>query len=126
MRDAVSHLRELDGPEVHTPVVLAVRGPKAQALASEVADTVTFATTATDTRADVEELARGFRSTRDVELALHVPVIGDGIAAFMASPREIDPPALHEADSMLVLPDDPMAAIEEVQRRREELGSPTS
>src|SRR4029079_13483883 len=33
MRDAVSHLRELDGPEVHTPVVLAVRGPKAQALA---------------------------------------------------------------------------------------------
>jgi alkanesulfonate monooxygenase SsuD/methylene tetrahydromethanopterin reductase-like flavin-dependent oxidoreductase (luciferase family) len=122
VRAAVSQLRELDGTDVHTPVVMAVRGPRAQALASEVADTVTFVLRATDTRDAVAELARGFSSTRDVELALHVPVVGDGIAAFMASPREIDPPALHEADSMLVLPDDPMAAIEEVQRRREELG----
>ena len=122
VREAVSQLRDLDGPEVHTPVVMAVRGPKAQALASEVADTVTFVLRASDTRAEVAELARGFTSTRDVELALHVPVVGDGIAAFMASAREIDPAALHDADSMLVLPDDPAAAIEEVQRRREELG----
>jgi alkanesulfonate monooxygenase SsuD/methylene tetrahydromethanopterin reductase-like flavin-dependent oxidoreductase (luciferase family) len=122
VRAAVSQLRDLDGPGLHTPVVMAVRGPKAQALASEVADTVTFSTASTDTRAEVADLALGFRSTRDVELALHVPVVGDGVAAFMASARETDPAALREAASLLGLPDDPAAAIEEVQRRREELG----
>jgi alkanesulfonate monooxygenase SsuD/methylene tetrahydromethanopterin reductase-like flavin-dependent oxidoreductase (luciferase family) len=122
VRDTVAQLRELDGAEGHTPVVMAVRGPRAQALASEVADTVTFVLRPTDTRDEVADLARGFRSIRDVELALHVPVVGDGIAPFMASAREIDPPALRHADSMLVLPEDPGAAIEEVQRRRDELG----
>jgi alkanesulfonate monooxygenase SsuD/methylene tetrahydromethanopterin reductase-like flavin-dependent oxidoreductase (luciferase family) len=122
VRETVFQLRELDGPEVHTPVVMAVRGPKAQALAGEVADTVTFVLRPTDTREEVAHLALGFTSTRDVELALHVPVVGDGIAAFMASAREIDPAALRGADSMLVLPEDPGAAIEEVQRRRDELG----
>ena len=121
-RETVSQLRELDGPGRHTPVVMAVRGPKAQALAGEVADTVTFVLRPADTRQDVADLVLGLTSSRDVELALHVPVVGDGIAAFMASAREIDGPALHEADSMLVLPDDPRAAIEEVQRRRDELG----
>jgi alkanesulfonate monooxygenase SsuD/methylene tetrahydromethanopterin reductase-like flavin-dependent oxidoreductase (luciferase family) len=33
VRDTVTSLRELDGPDLHTPVVMAVRGPKAQALA---------------------------------------------------------------------------------------------
>src|SRR5690348_10716966 len=43
VRESVTALRELDGPDLHTPVVMAVRGPKAQALAAEIADTVTFA-----------------------------------------------------------------------------------
>src|SRR5215470_1897132 len=43
VRETVTALRDLDGPDLHTPVVMAVRGPKAQALAAEVADTVTFA-----------------------------------------------------------------------------------
>src|SRR5690606_39336372 len=43
MRETVAALRELDGPDRHTPVVMAVSGPKARALAAEVADTVTFA-----------------------------------------------------------------------------------
>lgn len=41
VRDAVTSLRELDGSDLHTPVVMAVRGPKARALAAELADTVT-------------------------------------------------------------------------------------
>ena len=120
--EAVAQLRELDGPEVHTPVVMAVRGPKAQALAGELADTVTFVLGPADSRAAVTDLVRGFTPSRQVELALHVPVVGDGIAPFMASAREIDPAALRESDSMLVLSDDPGAAIEELLRRREELG----
>src|SRR3954462_11361879 len=32
VRDAVTSLRDLDGPDFHTPVAMAVRGPKARAL----------------------------------------------------------------------------------------------
>jgi alkanesulfonate monooxygenase SsuD/methylene tetrahydromethanopterin reductase-like flavin-dependent oxidoreductase (luciferase family) len=121
VRDAVTALRALDGPDLHTPVVMAVRGPKAQALAAELADTVTFALLPAEPRADVERLVRGFRTTRDVELALHVPVIGDAVAPFMAPP-DTDAAALRAADSLAILPDDPVAAAEEVHRRREAIG----
>jgi hypothetical protein len=50
-----------------------------------------------------------------------VPVIGDAVAPFMAPP-DTDPAALRAADSLAVLPDDPAAAAEEIQRRREEIG----
>jgi hypothetical protein len=121
MRETVAALRDLDGPDLHTPVVMAVRGPKAQALAAEVADTVTFAVLAGEPRVEVARLARDFRAIRDVELALHVPVIGDTVAPFMAPP-DTDPAALRAADSLAILPDDPAAAAEEIQRRREEIG----
>lgn len=42
MRETVAALRTFDGPDLHTPVVMAVSGPKSQALALEVADAVTF------------------------------------------------------------------------------------
>jgi len=121
LRETVATLRGLDGPDLHTPVVMAVRGPKAQALAAEVADTVTFAVMPGESRADVARLARDFRAIRDIELALHVPVIGDRVAPFMAPP-DTDPAALRVADSLAILPDDPAAAAEEIHRRREEMG----
>jgi alkanesulfonate monooxygenase SsuD/methylene tetrahydromethanopterin reductase-like flavin-dependent oxidoreductase (luciferase family) len=121
VRETVTALRDLDGPDRHTPVVLAVRGPKAQALAAEVADTVTFAMMPGESRARLGQLARDFRATRDIELALHVSVIGDGVAPFMAPP-DTDPAELRAADSLAILPRDPAAAIEEIQRRREEIG----
>jgi hypothetical protein len=74
-----------------------------------------------DSRVEVARLVRDFRAIRDVELALHVPVIGDTVAPFMAPP-DTDPAALRAADSLAVLSDDPAAAAEEIQRRREELG----
>src|SRR5213080_1978537 len=40
VRETVTILRELDGPPLYTPVVMAVHGPKAQALAADIADTV--------------------------------------------------------------------------------------
>jgi alkanesulfonate monooxygenase SsuD/methylene tetrahydromethanopterin reductase-like flavin-dependent oxidoreductase (luciferase family) len=121
VRETVTALRELDGPERHTPVVMAVRGPKAQALAAEVADTVTFVVPPGEPGHKTRELARNFRSTRDIELALHVSVVGDGVAPFMASP-DTDPAALRALGSLATLPGDPGAAAEEIQRRREELG----
>src|SRR4029077_11706344 len=76
VRDAVTSLRDLDGPDLHTPVAMAVRGPKARALAVELADTVTFASTPADSRAEIMRLAVDFRAIRDVELALHIAVVG--------------------------------------------------
>jgi hypothetical protein len=66
-------------------------------------------------------LAAEFRAVRDVELALHVPVVGDAVAPFM-TPPDTDPAALRAADSLAVLPRDPAAAAEEILRRREESG----
>src|SRR5207249_5486487 len=96
-------------------------GPKAQALAIDLADTVTFALLPGESRTDVARLAHNFRAKRDVELALHVSVIGDTVAPFMAPP-DTDPAALRAADSLAILPADPAAAAEEIQRRREEIG----
>jgi alkanesulfonate monooxygenase SsuD/methylene tetrahydromethanopterin reductase-like flavin-dependent oxidoreductase (luciferase family) len=121
VRDAVTLLRDLDGPDLHTPVVMAVRGPKARALAADLADTVTFAAMPGDSRADIVAMAAEFHGVHDVELALHVSVVGDAVSPFMASP-DTDPAALHAADSLSALPGDPAAAIEEVLRRREENG----
>jgi alkanesulfonate monooxygenase SsuD/methylene tetrahydromethanopterin reductase-like flavin-dependent oxidoreductase (luciferase family) len=121
VRDAVTSLRQLDGPDLYTPVVMAARGPKARALATELADTVTFAAMPGDSRARIMRLAAEFRTFRDVELALHVPVVGDAVAPFM-TPPDTDPAALRAADSLAVLPADPAAATEEISRRREESG----
>lgn len=120
VRETVEALRDLDGSDLHTPVAMAVLGPKARALAAEVADTVTFAL-GDQPRAEVERLARDFRTVGGVELALAVPVIGDAVAPHMAPP-DTDPAALRAADALTVLPDDPAAAVEEIQRRREEIG----
>src|SRR5262249_19563981 len=57
VREIVTALRDLDGPDLHTPVAMAVRGPKAQALAAEVADTVTFMTLPAEPRAELRQLA---------------------------------------------------------------------
>jgi alkanesulfonate monooxygenase SsuD/methylene tetrahydromethanopterin reductase-like flavin-dependent oxidoreductase (luciferase family) len=121
VREAVTRLRELDGPDLRTPVAMAAGGPKAMALAAEVADTVTIALMPEESRGAVAQAVRAFPATRDVELSQHVAVVGDTRAAFMAPP-DIDPAALRAADSLAYLPADPPAAAEELQRRREELG----
>lgn len=121
VRDTVTTLRELDGPGYRTPVVMAVRGRRAMELAADLADTVTFAVMPGETRADVAQRVGSFRATRNVELSQHVAVIGNAVAPFMA-PSDTDPDQLRALDSLAILPADHVAAAEELQRRREELG----
>jgi alkanesulfonate monooxygenase SsuD/methylene tetrahydromethanopterin reductase-like flavin-dependent oxidoreductase (luciferase family) len=121
MRETVERLREFDGPEQHTPVIMAVAGPKTDALALEVADGITFVLPPDADRAATTQRACDIASRRDVELSQHVAVVGDGIAPFMAPPN-LDTAALHAADSLVVLPSDPAAAADEIERRREEIG----
>lgn len=103
VRQTVAALRELDGGSRHTPVAMAVSGPKARALAAEIADTVTFAMAPSESRAAVEQRIRDFHSTRAVELSMHVPVVGDAVSPFMAPPTT-DTTALRAADSLAYLP----------------------
>src|SRR4029453_14753605 len=86
VRETVMSLRELDGSDLYTPVAMAVRGPKAQALAADLADTVTFAAMPGDSRAEMMRLAGGLLAIRNGESALHVPVVGDAVAPFMTRP----------------------------------------
>ena len=81
----------------------------------------TFVARPNEPRAETVRMAAEFPATRDIELALHVPVIGDSVAAFMAAP-DTDPAALRAVDSLAVLPSDPAAAADEIQRRRDEIG----
>ena len=121
VRDTVARLRELDGSSVHTPVAMAVIGPKARALAAEIADIVTFAMAPDEPRVAVERRIHEFQPTRDVELSMHIPVVGDAVSPFMA-PSDTDTAALRDADSLAYLPPDPAAAADELRRRREETG----
>jgi len=121
VRAVVTALRELDGPDLHTPVAMAVGGPKGLAVAAELADTVTFVMPHTETRTETMQRVRDLDNRRAVELALHVPVIGDSVAPFMAGP-DTDAAAIRAADSLAFLPGDPAAAAEEILRRREEIG----
>ena len=121
VRETVTTLRKLDGTDLHTPVAMAVRGPKARTLAADIADTVTFAMMPTDKRSDIVRAAQDFRAVKDVELAMHVSVVGDTVAPFMAPPS-IDPVALRAARSLAILPEDPAAAADEIEECREEAG----
>ena len=121
VRQTVAALRALDGEQVHTPVAMAVIGPKARAMAAEIADTVTFAMAPNEPRADVVERVRDFNTTREVELSMHIPVVGNTVSPFMAPP-DTDTAALRAADSLAYLPPDTPAAAEELRRRREETG----
>ncbi|MFB6720857.1 LLM class flavin-dependent oxidoreductase [Kribbella sp. NPDC056345] len=121
MRETVAALRRYDGPDLHTPVVMAVSGPKSQELALEVADAVTFVLPTDDDRAETTNRVRNFPGDRALELGQHVAAVGDRVAPFMAPP-DLDTAALRAVDSLVILPSDPEAAADEIQRRREEIG----
>ncbi|HEY8545391.1 MAG TPA: LLM class flavin-dependent oxidoreductase [Acidimicrobiales bacterium] len=124
VREVVAELRRFDGPDRRTPVAMAARGPQALAVAAEVADTVAVALMPGDDRAGITRVVRDFRAAhpgKDIELAQQVPVVGDTFGAHLGVPSP-DLAALHAADALEALPADPAAAIEELQRRREEIG----
>jgi alkanesulfonate monooxygenase SsuD/methylene tetrahydromethanopterin reductase-like flavin-dependent oxidoreductase (luciferase family) len=121
VRDAIAELRRLDGPDRRTPVIMAVRGPKARALAAEAADIITIGMMPGDTREQIEEVARDIRATSDAPLALHVSIVGDTKAPFMAGPDAV-PAEFRAARSLAYLPADPAAAADELLQRREECG----
>ncbi len=120
----IEELRALDG-ERHTPVLMAVGGPRAQRVAAEHADIVTIAVGALGSRAEVAariEEVREAAAGRTILLALNVFVVGDstppGLERFIGASAE----ELRQSDSLAWLPGEPAAMREELERRVRELG----
>ena len=127
VKQTVAHLRELDG-EQHTPVLMAAAGPKALALAAEIADIVTLAGGPFATRGEFAAMAAGLRATAgaradEIELAMNIFVVGDEVPPWVQGFIGADAEALIAADSLTMLRGDVDAMVDELQRRREAFGT---
>ncbi|GAA3524432.1 LLM class flavin-dependent oxidoreductase [Amycolatopsis ultiminotia] len=122
--DTISHVRRLDGEE-HTPVMVAAGGPRARRLAGERADIVTLADGVLTSRADFAEHAAEVRAAageREVELAMNIFVVGDQVPPQVRSFIAVDADTLRAHESLTIVPADPSALADELERRREEYG----
>jgi alkanesulfonate monooxygenase SsuD/methylene tetrahydromethanopterin reductase-like flavin-dependent oxidoreductase (luciferase family) len=124
---AIDSLRQLDGPDRHTPVLVAAGGPKARALAADKADIVTLATGALTPRDEVASMAADLRTkagsrAEDIELAMNLFVVGDEVPPHTERFLGADAATLVAQDSLALLRGDTHAMIEELHRRREQFG----
>jgi probable F420-dependent oxidoreductase len=127
VRDSIAALRERDGDQRHTPVMIAAGGPKALELAAETADIVAVAATPTSTHDDVRGLVDVLgRSAGDrmaeIELALNLFLVGDDVQPWMRRFLQIDPAELHRLNSPGALRGTPREMADQLLRRRDELG----
>ncbi len=123
----IDAVHELDGPDLHTRVLVAAGGPKARALAAEKADIVSIAADPLTPRQAVADAIAEVRATAgtradDVEFAMNLFAVGDDIPPHAKQATGADPAQLIAADSLVLLPGDPPAMIYELQRRREQIG----
>ena len=122
----IDHLRELDGT-AHTPVLMAVAGPKARALAAAKADIITLATGPLATRDEVEQMVTEVHQlagdrAEHIELAMNLFVIGEQIPPWTESFIGADAATLIAHDSLTMLRGDTTQMADELQRRRDRFG----
>lgn len=124
---SIDRLRELDGDR-HTPVLMAVAGRKALAVAAAKADIVTIAMGPLASRADMARIARDLRAAAgqrasSLELLLNVFVIGDDVPAWMQQFLGADAATLIAHDSLAILRGSVREMADELQRRRDAFGA---
>jgi alkanesulfonate monooxygenase SsuD/methylene tetrahydromethanopterin reductase-like flavin-dependent oxidoreductase (luciferase family) len=119
----IEELRTLDG-ERHTPVLMAVGGPRAQRVAAEHADIVTIAIGPLGSREDVAARIEEVRAAggRTIPLALNVFVVGDTAPPWLERFIGASVEELRRRDSLAWLPAEPAAMRDELERRVRELG----
>jgi alkanesulfonate monooxygenase SsuD/methylene tetrahydromethanopterin reductase-like flavin-dependent oxidoreductase (luciferase family) len=127
VKQTVAHLRELDG-ETHTPVLMAAAGPRALALAAEIADIVTVAAGPFATRDEVAAMTAGFRETAgsrvaEIEVAMNLFVVGDEVPPWVRGFIGADAEQLIAADSLTILRGSVDEMADELRRRRDVLGT---
>lgn len=124
---SIDRLRELDADR-HTPVLMAISGRKALAVAAAKADIVTIAIGPLGSRADMARLADELRSAAgprasSLELLLNVFVIGDDMPAWMQQFLGADAAALIAHDSLAMLRGSTREMADELERRRDAFGT---
>jgi alkanesulfonate monooxygenase SsuD/methylene tetrahydromethanopterin reductase-like flavin-dependent oxidoreductase (luciferase family) len=127
VRDSIAALRELDGEQWHTPVMIAAGGPNALGLAAAEADIVALAAAPSTPRATVVALAADLRSragdrAEAIELALNLFLVGDEVQPWMRRFMDVDPGELHRQDSPGAVRGTPREMADQLLRRRDELG----
>jgi alkanesulfonate monooxygenase SsuD/methylene tetrahydromethanopterin reductase-like flavin-dependent oxidoreductase (luciferase family) len=127
VKQTVAHLRELDG-EQYTPVLMAASGPKALALAAEIADIVTVAAGALASRDEFGAMVTSLRAAagaraEEIELAMNLFVVGDEVPPWTKGFIGADIDDLIAADSLTLLRGDVDAMVDELQRRRDAFGT---
>jgi alkanesulfonate monooxygenase SsuD/methylene tetrahydromethanopterin reductase-like flavin-dependent oxidoreductase (luciferase family) len=125
--ETIDAVRELDGTELTTRVLVAAGGPKARALAGERADIVSIACPPLTPRAAVADAVADVRAhagTRDLEIAMNLFSVGDEIPPHAKQATGAEPAELAAADSLVVLRGaGPTEWADELRRRREQLGA---
>ncbi len=127
MEQTVDELRVLDGGR-HTPVLMAVGGPKARTLAAAKADIVTLAAGLFASRKEVAGLVAEVRAAADkrgddLEFAMPIFVVGDEAPPWISRFMGADMATLIARDSLMILRGgSPAELADELQRRRDTLG----
>jgi alkanesulfonate monooxygenase SsuD/methylene tetrahydromethanopterin reductase-like flavin-dependent oxidoreductase (luciferase family) len=124
---SIDRLRELDGDR-HTPVLMAVSGRRALAVAAAKADIVTIAIGPLGSRQDAARLADDLRTVAGsragaIELLMNVFVIGDHVPGWMQQFLGADAATLIAHDSLTMLRGSVQEMADELQRRRDALGT---
>jgi alkanesulfonate monooxygenase SsuD/methylene tetrahydromethanopterin reductase-like flavin-dependent oxidoreductase (luciferase family) len=123
----IDAVRELDGPQLRTRVLVAAGGPKARALAAQKADIVSIAADPLAPRpayiqAIAEVAANAGDRAGDIEFAMNLFAVGDEIPPHAKQATGADPAQLIAGDSLVLLRGDNAAMIDELRRRREQIG----
>lgn len=126
LRDTIARFRQLDGDR-RTPIMVAAGGPKALAIAGEEADIVVLAHWPLSSREQVAEQARTVREAAgdradDIEFVSNIFVVGDDAPRWALDFMGVDMPALVEHDSLDLLRGTEQEMVDELRRRRDEIG----
>lgn len=123
----IDALRGLDGTDLRTPVLVAAGGPRARTLAAEKANIVSIAAPPLTPRESVADAAAEVRAKAggradDIEFAMNLFAVGDEIPPHAMQATGADPDDLIAADSLVLLRGDTATMIDELQRRRQQIG----
>jgi alkanesulfonate monooxygenase SsuD/methylene tetrahydromethanopterin reductase-like flavin-dependent oxidoreductase (luciferase family) len=124
----IDTLRTLDADaDLHTPVLMAVAGPKARAVAAAKADIITLAVDPLISREEAARLTDAIREEAgnragEIEFALPIFAVGDEPPPWLRHFLQVDFATLVAHDSLVILRGSPRQMADELERRREMLG----
>ncbi len=126
--EVVAMVRELDGTDQHTPVIMAASGPRALRLAAEIADVITVAAGALTPREQMTEMLQQVRDhagdrADKLEFVTSVFAVGDNLPPHAQQYIGADLETLKAADSLALLQGSPRDMADELERRRDTLGT---